>query len=43
MPHALPGFAPLLPEANQAPRQAAMFVRRCYATRKHEAATAAIA
>ncbi|MCO4877786.1 alpha/beta hydrolase [Paraburkholderia caribensis] len=41
MPHALPCFAPFLPEANQALRQAAMFVRRCYATRKREAATAA--
>lgn len=43
MPHALPCFAPFLPEANQALRQAAMFVRRCYATRKREAAAAAIA
>jgi acetyl esterase/lipase len=41
VPHALPCFAPFLPEANQALRQAAMFVRRCYATRKREAATAA--
>jgi acetyl esterase/lipase len=41
MPHALPCFAPFLPEANQALRQAAMFVRRCYATRKrHAGATA---
>ncbi|MEM5342797.1 hypothetical protein [Paraburkholderia azotifigens] len=41
MPHALPCVAPFLPEANQALRQAAMFVRRCYATRKRN--TAAIA
>ncbi|WP_109482411.1 alpha/beta hydrolase [Paraburkholderia sp. C35] len=43
MPHALPCFAPFLPEANQALRQAAMFVRRCLATRKRFAAAAATA
>jgi len=34
MPHALPCFAPFLPEANQVLRQGAMFVRRCLAARK---------
>lgn len=43
MLHALPCFAPFLPEANQTLRQAAMFVRRCYATRKRHAAAVAIA
>ncbi|MBP0592581.1 hypothetical protein J8I87_23150 [Paraburkholderia sp. LEh10] len=38
MPGALPCFAPFLPEANQALRQAAMFARRCLATRKSQAA-----
>lgn len=41
MPHALPCFAPFLPEANQALRQAAMFVRRALASRKSQAASAA--
>jgi acetyl esterase/lipase len=43
MPHALPCFAPFLPEANQALRQAAMFVRRCFATRKPLAASSVVA
>jgi hypothetical protein len=41
--HALPCFAPFLPEANQALQQAAMFVRRCFATRKRLAASSVVA
>jgi epsilon-lactone hydrolase len=41
MPHALPCFAPFLPEANQALRQAAMFVRASFAARKRRNAAVA--
>ncbi|WP_336602439.1 hypothetical protein [Paraburkholderia bengalensis] len=43
MPHALPCFAPFLPEANQALRQAAMFVRASFAARKRRNAAVAAA